>query len=153
MTIAIPIMFAGETKITPDNKCSYCQGATCCTYLTQRIDTPRSMHDFDVLLWQISHRDTQVYKDSDGWFLLVNNPCRHLQSGGRCGIYETRPQICREHSNDGCEFEGPSGHDDFELFFSDYEALLAYCLARFKNWNRRFQEELSKPACALPAQA
>ena len=52
------------------------------------------------------------YKDEDGWFLLINNPCRHLQPGGRCGIYETRPQICREHSNDGCEFEGPSGEED-----------------------------------------
>ena len=151
MTTAIPITFTGEMKISPGNKCSFCRGATCCTYLTQRIDTPRSMEDFDILLWQISHRDTQVYKDSDGWFLLVNNPCRHLQPGGRCGIYETRPQICREHSSDACEFDGPSGHDDFELFFPDYEALLAYCRARFVLWDRRFRPAASRTARARAA--
>ena len=63
MTTVIPITLAGEVKITSENKCSFCKGATCCTYFTQLIDTPRSMDDFDVLLWQISHRDTQVYKD------------------------------------------------------------------------------------------
>ncbi len=136
MTIAIPIAFTREVKITPENKCTFCRGATCCTYLTQPIDTPRSMADFDLLLWQISHHHTQMYKDSDGWSLLVNNPCRHLQPGGRCGIYETRPQICREHSNDDCEFEGPLGEEDFELFFPSYESLLDYCRDRFKNWDR-----------------
>ena len=135
MTTAIPIRLEGEVKLTPENKCSFCKGSTCCTYLTQSIDTPRSMADFDLLLWQISHFNTQVYKDEDGWFLLVNNRCTHLQPDGRCGIYATRPRICREHSNDGCEFEGPSGAEDFELFFPDYESLLAYCRKRFSGWN------------------
>lgn len=151
MTTVIPIALAGEVKITPDNKCSFCKGSTCCTYFTQLIDTPRSMGDFDILLWQISHRDTQVYKDEDGWFLLVNNTCRHLRPGGRCGVYENRPQICREHSNEDCEFDGPSGAEDFELFFPDYEALLAYCRKRFKNWDRRFKDV--KPAAAARVRA
>ncbi len=137
MTTAIPITLVGEVKITPENKCSFCRGTTCCTYLTHRIDSPRSMEDFDLLLWQISHINTQVYKDEDGWFLLVNNRCGHLQPDGRCGIYETRPQVCREHSNDGCEFEGPSGEEDFMLFFSGYEPLLTYCRKKFKNWDQR----------------
>lgn len=138
MTTVIPIKPAADVKITPENKCSYCKGSTCCTYLTQQIDTPRSIEDFDLLLWQISHVNTQVYKDEDGWFLLVNNTCRHLQPDGRCGIYERRPQVCRDHKNDDCEFEGPAGADDFELYFPDYEALLKYCRKRFKNWDRRF---------------
>ena len=144
MTTAIPIKLEGDIKITPENKCTYCRGATCCTYFTHHIDTPRSMEDFDLLLWQISHHNTQMYRDEDGWFLLINNPCRHLQPGGRCGIYETRPQVCREHSNDGCEFEGPSGEEDFELFFSDYEALLAHCRKKFKGWDRRFNAATGK---------
>lgn len=96
------------------------------------------MEDFDLLLWQISHINTQIYKDSDGWFLLVNNPCVHLQADGRCGIYATRPQVCREHSNDDCEFEGAAGAEDFDLYFPDYYALLDYCRRRFKNWDQRF---------------
>jgi len=142
---SIPIKPADQVSITAENKCSFCRGSTCCTYLTQQIDAPRSIEDFDLLLWQISHLNTQVYKDDDGWFLLVNNRCRHLADGGRCLIYENRPQVCRDHSNDDCEFEGPCGQDDFEEFFPDYEALLAYCRKRFRNWDRRFKVTGKKP--------
>ena len=127
-------------RISAENKCGYCKGSTCCTYLTQKISAPRTMEDFDLLLWQISHQNTQVYKDSDGWFLLVNNRCRHLQDNGGCGIYDTRPQVCRDHDNDDCEFEGACGHDDFDVFFPDYESLLAHCRKRFKKWDQRFKQ-------------
>lgn len=124
-------------KITPENKCGFCAGSKCCTYVTQQIDAPRSMEAFDFLLWQLSHRDVQLYKDEDGWFLLVNNPCLHLQTDGRCGIYATRPKVCREHSNDYCEYDEPA-EQGFELFFAGYQALDDYCRKRFKNWDRRF---------------
>lgn len=145
MNTIIPIAPA-KVAITPQNKCSFCKGSTCCTYMTQQIDAPRSKEDFDLLLWQISHMNTQLYKDSDGWFLLVNNRCTHLQPNGGCGIYETRPQVCRDHSNDDCEFEGPCGDDDFKEYFRDYAALLAYCQKRFKNWDQRFEPKPKKTA-------
>ena len=90
-------------KITTDNKCGFCTNSKCCTYITEELVTPRSMHDFDHLLWQLSHRDIQAYKDEDGWYLLINNSCTHLQKDGRCGIYDDRPLICREYTNDYCE--------------------------------------------------
>ena len=133
MSKIIPIRAA---DITPENKCSHCPGSKCCTYLTQEIPTPRSKHDFDHLLWQISHRNVQIYKDDDGWFLLVNNPCLHLRADGRCGIYHERPDVCREHSNDYCEFDEPA-EAGFQLFFDGYDALLAYCKKRFKRWGER----------------
>jgi uncharacterized protein len=148
MTTVIPIKPIPKVKITPENKCSYCRGgSTCCTYLTQQIDTPKSIEDFDLMLWQISHFNTQFYKDSDGWFILINNRCMHLQADGRCGIYETRPQVCRDHKNDDCEFDGPAGYDDFDLYFPNYDALLKYCRKRFKNWDKRFElaEKKKKP--------
>ena len=144
MTTIIPIKPAGKVKITPDNKCSFCKGSTCCTYLTQEIDAPRSMEDYDLLLWQVSHANTQIYKDEDGWFLLVNNRCLHLHPDGRCGIYDDRPQICRDHSNDECEFDGPCGHDDFKLFFPNYDALLKYCRKKFKHWDKRIKSAAPK---------
>jgi Fe-S-cluster containining protein len=125
-----------KAEITPENKCGFCTNSQCCTYITQQVDTPRSKHDFDHLLWQISHRDVQVYQDDEGWFLLVNNPCLHLQSDGRCGIYAQRPAVCREYSNDYCEFDAPA-EDGFKHFFEDYEALLKYCRKRFKRWDNR----------------
>ncbi len=123
--------------ITPEAKCGLCRGAICCTYATQAIDTPRSMRDFDHLLWQVSHRHVSAYKDEDGWYLLINTPCDHLLADGRCGIYEKRPTICREHSNDYCEFDAPAD-ESFELLFNDYASLEAYCRRRFRTWDRRF---------------
>ncbi|QKT03436.1 YkgJ family cysteine cluster protein [Ectothiorhodospiraceae bacterium 2226] len=127
--------------VEPADKCGRCVGSKCCTYITQRIPGPRSKRDFDHLLWQLSHHGVQAYKDSDGWYLLVNTPCRHLQPDGRCGIYHSRPAICREHSNDYCEYDAPAD-EGFELFFPDYEALLRYCRRRFKRWDQRHQDGL-----------
>lgn len=132
MTRKIPIY---PEHMTPENKCSFCTNSKCCTYITQQIDTPRSKHDFDHLLWQLSHRDVQAYKDEDGWFLLINNPCMHLIPGQGCGIYETRPQVCRDYSNDYCEYDEPA-EKNFEMYFDGYEALLKYCRKRFKTWGR-----------------
>lgn len=53
-------------KITTENKCSFCTGSICCTYITQQIDTPRSKSDFEHMLWQISHNNIKFYKDEDG---------------------------------------------------------------------------------------
>lgn len=131
-TISLP----PGVRITSENKCGFCAGSKCCTYITQHLDTPRSMDDFDLLLWQVSHRGVSLYKDPDGWFLLVEAPCVHLQADGGCGIYADRPQICRDHSNEYCEFDAPA-EESFDLFFPDYQALLAYCRRRFKRWDRR----------------
>lgn len=124
-----------DIEITSETKCGFCTGSKCCSYYTQQIDTPRSKADFDHLLWQISHKNTRVYQDSDGWFLLIDNPCTHLQHDGRCGIYETRPQICREYTNDFCEFDAPA-EGGFKRYFQDYDELLTYCRQRFKRWDQ-----------------
>ncbi len=122
--------------MTPETKCGFCTRSICCTYITQQIDTPRSIEDFDQLLWQLAHTNIQAYKDEDGWFLLINNVCAQLQPDGRCGIYEERPAICREYSNDFCEYDQPA-EQGFDLFFDGYAALLQYCKKRFKTWDRR----------------
>ena len=124
-----------ETLMEPENKCGLCSRSICCTYITQAIDTPRSKYDFSHLLWQISHHNVQVYKDEGEWALLINTPCTHLQPDGGCGIYQDRPQICRDYSNDYCEYDAPA-EDGFELFFDGYESLLAYCRKRFKSWDK-----------------
>lgn len=126
-------------EITPENKCSYCPGTKCCVYTTQEMETPRSMADFDHMLWQLAHKNMQAYKDEDGWFLIANNECQFLQADGACGIYETRPQICRDYSNDYCEFDEPA-EIHFEYYFKTYHELDDYCRKRFKKWDQRFEE-------------
>ena len=127
-----------KVEMTPENKCSFCTGSICCSYITEQIETPKSIVDFDHILWQISHENIQVYKDEDGWYLLINNKCRHLKPGGGCGIYEQRPMVCREYSNDYCEYDEPAT-EGFELFFEDYDAFLKYCNKRFKSFSKRFK--------------
>ena len=117
-----------------DNKCSRCLGSTCCTYTTEALGTMRSKADFDHLLWQVSHAGVEAYKDEDGWYLLIRGRCEHLLPNGACNIYATRPQVCRDYTNDWCEFDAPA-EAGFQLHFTDHQSLLAYCRKRFKSWD------------------
>ena len=129
-----------EIKVTTENKCSLCRDSICCTYVTQEIDKPKSMKDFDYLMWLVSHNNISVFQDDDGWFLSSASPCLHLQSDGGCGIYEMRPQICREHSNDCCEFDGPA-EEDFKKYFDTYESLDKFCRKKFgEKWELRVEK-------------
>lgn len=127
------IKINGVASAATQSKCRRCTNSKCCTYITQPIDTPRKKTDFEYLLWLVSHEQVKVYKDTSEWFLLVETPCTHLQPNGDCGIYEYRPEICRNHSNDYCEFDAPA-EEGFRYYFPDYPSLLAYCKQRFKKW-------------------
>lgn len=125
-----------NTKVldfTTENKCQLCTTSICCTYITQGMETPKSKHDFRHLLWQLAHKNVEAFKDDTGWFLLFRTTCTHLQPNGFCGIYEDRPDVCREYENDFCEYD-EKAEDNFELFFDGYHSLLAYCKKRFKKW-------------------
>ncbi len=132
MSKSIPVEVA---SLTPETKCSFCPGSKCCSYVTQKIPGPRSMYDFDHLLWQVSHDNVSIHRDEEGWCIVFSTRCSFLQEDGRCGIYATRPQICCDHSNDFCEFDAPA-EDGYELYFGDHASLLAYCRKRFKHWGR-----------------
>ncbi|OQX32225.1 MAG: zinc/iron-chelating domain-containing protein [Candidatus Sedimenticola endophacoides] len=120
------------------NKCTRCHGSRCCTYATEALGAaPRSKSDFEHLLWQVSHQGVEIYKDADGWYLMFQGACEHLlPPDGACAIYDTRPQICRDYSNDWCEFDEPA-EKGFELYFRNHAELLAYCKKRFKSWGKR----------------
>jgi Fe-S-cluster containining protein len=119
-----------------EGKCSRCINSKCCTYTTEAIgEAPRSKADFEHLLWQVSHQGVEIYKDEDGWFLLMQGRCEHLGPSGACAIYEERPQICRDYDNDWCEFDAPA-EKGFKLHFRNYAELLTYCKKRFKTWGR-----------------
>ncbi|MDA8390072.1 MAG: YkgJ family cysteine cluster protein [Gammaproteobacteria bacterium] len=122
---AFPVATAAER-----GKCGQCPGSICCTYITQQIPTPRARADFEHMLWQVSHDGIEIYKDEDGWYLLVHAPCHHLQTNGACGIYDERPPVCRAYSNDFCELDEPA-EKHFALHFRTYEELLGHYRKRF----------------------
>ncbi|MEM9366048.1 MAG: YkgJ family cysteine cluster protein [Planctomycetota bacterium] len=110
-----------------DNLCEHCT-AKCCRYFALPIDEPVNRRDFDYIRWYLLHDRATVFVDEDTWYLLVHTTCRHLQDDHRCGIYETRPQICREYTTDECEF------DDqwcYERYFETPEQIDEYADALF----------------------
>jgi len=130
-----------QISITAENKCSYCHGTKCCQYITQQIDEPENIDDFQLMLWQIAHAKVEFYKDEDGWFLMFITPCEQLKADGSCRIYHQRPDICRDYANDYCEYDAPA-EEGFELYFTTYDELLGYCRQRFKKWDKKLKKKI-----------
>ena len=126
------------SKVEIDTKCQKCTQSICCNSINQKIKAPKTKEDFDHLLWQISHEGISVFKDSDGWFLHILTHCSHLLPGGVCSIYDSRPWVCREYTNDYCEFD-ESIEEASEYWFSSHKQLEKYCRKRFKKWKKRFE--------------
>lgn len=92
--------------------CDHCT-AKCCKYYALPIEEPKTRKDFDFLRWFLLHGETSVFLDEGSWYLIVHTQCKHLQSDNRCGIYETRPEICREYSTDHCEYSDDCVYDRY----------------------------------------
>ncbi len=93
--------------VNKKDPCKNCD--LCCKYICLEIDKPTEKKDFDEIKWFLLHKNIWVYIDHDGsWNIQFNTPCEKLNNT-LCGIYEKRPQICREHSIEDCE---KYGHGD-----------------------------------------
>jgi len=92
--------------------CEYCT-AKCCHYIALPIDTPTTKKEYDYIRWYLLHGGATVFVDDDAWYLMVFSVCKHLQADHRCGIYETRPQICRDYSTTKCEYEDDWVYDQY----------------------------------------
>jgi Fe-S-cluster containining protein len=84
--------------------CEYCN-AKCCRYFALAMETPEDFEDYEFMRWFLLHDRASVFREDDDWYLLVHTTCKHLQSDNRCGIYETRPQICRDYTTKDCEYD------------------------------------------------
>ena len=109
------------------NLCEYCT-AKCCRYFALPIDEPESFRDFEFIRWFLLHERASVFVEDDTWYLLVHTTCKHLQDDHRCGIYDTRPQICREYSTDNCEYDDTW---TYEQYFETAEQVYEYAEAMF----------------------
>lgn len=102
--------------------CQYCP-AKCCRYFALPIETPTNFKDYEFIRWYLLHERATIFIEDEDWYLLVHTKCRHLGDDNRCGIYDTRPQICRDYSTDACEYE-----DDwtYDKYFETPEQLYEY---------------------------
>jgi Fe-S-cluster containining protein len=95
-----------------DVLCEYCT-AKCCRYFAMPIDIPETVEDFEFIRWYLLHDRATVFVEEEDWYLLVHTTCKHLQDDHRCGIYETRPQICRDYTTENCEYEDNWTYDKY----------------------------------------
>ena len=95
-----------------DSLCDHCT-AKCCRYFALPIDEPTTRKDFDYIRWYLLHDRATVFVEESSWYLLVHTTCKHLMDDHRCGIYHTRPQICRDYTTDECEFDDDWCYDKY----------------------------------------
>ncbi len=105
--------------------CEYCT-AKCCHYFALPIETPTEFEDFEYIRWYLLHDRATIFTEDEDWYLLVHTTCKHLQPDYRCGIYATRPKICRDYTTDACEYD-----DDwaYERYLETPEQVHEYCEA------------------------
>lgn len=105
--------------------CTYCP-AKCCRYFALPIDTPTEMEDFEFIRWFLLHDRATAFIENGSWYLLVYTKCKHLRDDNLCGIYEIRPQVCRDYTTDKCEYE-----DDwvYDHYFETAEQIQEYAEA------------------------
>lgn len=107
----------------PGILCEHCTGV-CCKYIALPIEEPESDSDFEDVRWYLLHEGVSIFIEDGDWYINVTTTCRHLQPDNRCGIYETRPKICRTYSTDNCDYH--SGDYGWEAHFTCPEHLDAW---------------------------
>lgn len=100
-----------RSDLPPDaNLCGHCTGK-CCRYVSISISKPKTWTDFDALRWYLTRRQVNVYSENGHWYVMVVEDCENLLPDNRCGIYESRPQVCRDHKTENCEYEDDYNYD------------------------------------------
>ena len=121
--------------------CDQCS-ALCCRYFVLEIDKPETRRQYDDVRWYLVHENTFAFIERKKWYLGIYSRCKHLQADNRCGIYEKRPQICREYTTDNCDYHG--GEYNWSVLFSSAEQLEKYAddhLAKERARNRGLKAE------------
>ncbi|MBL8879021.1 MAG: YkgJ family cysteine cluster protein [Phycisphaerales bacterium] len=107
----------------PGILCEHCT-AVCCRYIALPIDKPMTTKDFDDVRWYLLHEGVMVFVEDGDWYISVATSCRHLRADHMCGIYETRPRICRDYTTENCDYH--SGDYNWQFHFSCPEHLDEY---------------------------
>ncbi len=113
--------------------CQKCR-STCCKYMAIEIDEPTTLEEFDNIRWYCSHKETWVFKEDGDWYVVFNGACDKLDEKGGCTIYDTRPQVCRDHEFGECDY---FLRGEFDLEMHTLEEVDAYLRKRFPSHFRR----------------
>lgn len=118
----------------------------CCTYIALEIDPPTTPNRATQVLWYLYHERVSVYWDNeDDWVVQFETRCRHLAADNKCGIYEMRPQICRDFDETGCEI---NAEEEGTTFYSAQE-FLDFLKTRRKALYRKLEGRFVPDAASL----
>ncbi|HET6336353.1 MAG TPA: YkgJ family cysteine cluster protein [Polyangiales bacterium] len=117
--LQLPILNA---NLKPSERFGCAQCGLCCTYVAIEVDGPTTVKRATELLWYLYHQGVSLYLNDDDWMVQFETTCRYLTADRRCGVYATRPHICREFSEKECEV---NTGDDGQTFY-DATAFVAY---------------------------
>lgn len=111
-----------------DKKQSCNQCARCCQYFCVEVDAPDTMEEIDDYAWIIAHEGASIHIEDDDWHLYVRSRCKYLGENGACGIYEKRPNICRQHTPGECEMNSDHDldYDDADVIITDIDQLYEF---------------------------
>jgi Fe-S-cluster containining protein len=96
----------------------------CCRYFALPIDNPDTKRDYDNIRWYLLHQNVVIFVESKQWYIGILNRCKQLQPDNRCGIYSTRPAICRSYTTDNCDYH--AGDYGYDKLFTSAESLWDY---------------------------
>jgi Fe-S-cluster containining protein len=114
--------------------------ARCCHYVAIEIDTPTTPREYDYIEWYLYHQAVSVFVDWDNkWFVSFESRCEKLTPQGLCGIYERRPDICRDFDWRECEMHLTDDPPD-KLLFRTAEEFLSWLRAKRPKAYERFQQ-------------
>ena len=69
------------------------------------------------------HQGVIVFVEDGDWYIQFQTRCKNLALDNRCGIYGTRPAICREYEPGECDYAGGAyGYDDLFTHPSQIDA-------------------------------
>lgn len=103
--------------------CEHCTGH-CCRYLALPLDKPRAARDFNDMRWYLMHQGTTIFVEDGDWYIQFETTCRHLTPDNLCGIYQRRPQICREYKAGECDYTG--GSYEYDHLFTHVDQIETY---------------------------
>jgi Fe-S-cluster containining protein len=118
----LPVLTSERSQVP----CLEC--ALCCSYVAVEIDDPSTLRGATEILWYLYHPGIAVHMDGGEWMVQFETTCRFLQDDNRCGIYETRPQICRDFDETGCEVN----HREIGTTFFSAREFLTYLALNHK---------------------
>ncbi len=108
--------------------CEHCT-AECCHYVALPLDQPETRRDFDDIRWYLMHQGVNVFVEDGDWYLQFRAVCHNLRPDFKCGIYETRPQICRVYKAKECDYMG--GDYGYDHIFTEPDDIVAFAKTHF----------------------